>query len=191
MKCNYLYCVLIVLFFSCSSHHGNSEIMKIGGKNEAIVSIIEDFSKTEKGKKNKAYYVFENADSEDVYSFSFFDEYINYVNARDTIGAQAKYFPTRFKEINGRLYIWDDPTLKISRDIISIMHKYKVIDSTIYKIEKGELTDEATPLFRTDDSKKYIFYYVCKNNSLNFKKITSNRNLKLSQYPNFLCNKNK
>ena len=179
---------ILVLFFICScSGNRNSQLFEKGGKNEAIQNAITDFAKNEINKKNMAYRVLEVSESDELYCFIIGESPQIYPIPNDTIGATSEYFPTHFKEINKRLYIWEDTTAVITKEIIQNLHKYKIVDSTIYKIKTGELSVEDSPILKTNDSKKEAYYYICKENIKKYKKIRTNRILAVEDYPKVDC----
>lgn len=180
----------LVFFFICScGSNKNSQLFEKGGKNEAIQNAITDFAKTERNRKNMTYNILEVSESDELYCFIIGESPKIYPIPNDTVGATSEYFPTRFKEIKKRLYIWEDTTVVITKEIIQKLHEYKVVDSTIYKIKTGELSVEDSPLLTSNDSQKDAFYYICKENISKYKKIKTNRVMPVEKYPKVDCGK--
>ena len=189
MKINLsLFNILFILILSCDTYQ-KSQFIKSSGQDEAIFNIVMDFSTTQKNSENRVFTVRKDEESKDLYSFSISESFKVFVQSKDSIGASPKYFPTRFKEVNNRLFVWQDSTAKISKEVIQKFHQYSLIDSTIYKINAGKLPADSMPYITTNDLKKAVFYYVCKDNIEKFKKINTNKVLSISKYPVVNCNK--
>lgn len=186
MKLNLkIYILLIISVLSCNSYKKN--IIKIGNQNDAIENAIYDFSNTEKGEVNKVYKIRIDNESSDLYKFVVRNEINVYTYKRIKIGDKVSGFPSRFIEVKNRLYVWEDSTQILNKDIFEKLQKYKVLDSTIYKIQNKELPQNKTPLIMTDESKKYLNYFFCKKDISKFKKIKTSKYLSVSDYPFVNC----
>ena len=171
----------MILITSCNS----KKVIRKINKQEIIENIIQDFSKENNGK---VFNVKEFSESKDLYCFVISAENNKiWPGVKDSIGANSTYFPNKFKEIDNSLYIWNDSTIKINVETIEKLQKYKVIDSTYYKIQIGQLSEDNYPVIKSDDSKKSTFYYICKKNIKKHKKIISNKVLSVSKYPDNVC----
>lgn len=186
-KSKYIFIITIIFFISCSVKE-KLEIKKKGNLNDAIINVIIDFSKTNFSKDKSVYFIRNDKSSEKLFSFSISQRNKIYFHNKDSIGAKTKFFPTQFKEINKRLYIWEDSTVVINKEIINILQKHKVLDSTFYKIELGLLPKDTEVYIISNELKKAFFYYVCKNNISKFVKINRNKVYPVSKYPKVDCN---
>jgi hypothetical protein len=185
-KFKYIFFAILVFFVSCSVKE-KLEIKSTGDLNDAITNVIIDFSQTDFSKKRTFYYVRKDDSSNKLFSFSVSDRGKINFHLRDSIGVKTKYFPTRFKEINKRLYIWEDSTIVLSSDFMKKLQEYEVLDSTFYKMEKGLIPIKPV-YFTSNELKKAMFYYVCKSNISKFVKINRSKVYPVSKYPEVDCN---
>ncbi len=186
-KFKYILFLILIFIVSCSIKE-KLEIKKRGDINDAITNVIIDYSRIDLIKDESVYFVRNDKSSDKLFSFSISDRNKIYFHDRDSIGSRTKYFPTRFKEINKRLYIWEDSTVVISKDIMGKLEKYNVLDSTFYKIEKGLLPKDTEVYFTSNELKKAMFYYVCKSNISKFVRIHRNKVYPVNKYPEVDCN---
>ncbi len=185
-KIKYILFLILIFIMSCSVKE-KLEIKNTGDLNDAITNVIIDFSKTGKSSKNNFYYVSQYKNSKNLYCFNVSNTSKIYLHLKDSIGVKTKYFPTQFKEINKRLYIWEDSTVVISKQMLDRLQKYNVLDSTFYKIQKGLLPKSTEVYFTSNELKKSFTYYVCKTNISKFVKIYTNRVSPISKYPEVDC----
>lgn len=153
--------ILTTILFCCKTVK-QDELYKDSGQEKAILNIIYDFSKTEKNKKGKYYEIIEVEDNNGFYRFLISNRNKTSIDTFKIINTKSKHYPSKYKEINNRLYIWADSTVAISQEIINIMDKYNAIDSTIYKIEKNLLPESEWPVLINAENIKVLSYYVCK-----------------------------
>ena len=153
--------------------------------NEAIKIAISDFIKTS---------MFHRKDS--VFSVSYKDAFYRMISERidernskwvrgqlydevvtvSIIGDEYKFslttyikpgikgmLPSRFIEIEGKLFYWDDDDHPLTQETVDVLHKY------------GRLRDDPDGLLYldnpTNDSKKGMHYYFCKQDLANYKKV--------------------
>ncbi|AGC76981.1 hypothetical protein LX97_03349 [Nonlabens dokdonensis] len=85
------------------------------------------------------------------------------------------YFRNRFKEINGNLFVWKDTITPLKSDILQIIDKYKVLDSTDIKRRLGVLPKDFIDnrIVTMDHGLKSTHYYICKNQLNKYKKVKS------------------
>ncbi|MCO6174101.1 hypothetical protein NHF50_03495 [Flavobacterium sp. NRK F10] len=162
MKNNILvYFICMSIFFSCKSIE--KEILyKEGDKEKAILNVINDFSKTENNSKGYTYHIIDIGDSEGFFHFLISEKHVITVDTTNIINLKSKYFPSKYRELNNRLYTWADSTVTINKDIIDVLNKYNGIDSTIYKIQKGILSGKEWPTYSINEKRKSFIYSICK-----------------------------
>lgn len=177
--------LVFFLVLSCNSYQ--KSMMKEGNINNAIENLVIDFSQKEKNKINTVYKIRIDKKTHDLYKFNIGSEDKVYMYARVSIGSKAIGFPSKFLEVNKRLYIWEDSTQVVSKEIIEKLHEYKVLDSTLYKIDMGQLPQDKTPVFTTDESKKNLNYFFCKKDISKFEKIKTNKFIRVPDYPKVSC----
>ncbi len=96
------------------------------------------------------------------------------------VGDKRKYFPSRFKEIDGKLFYWSDLTSVVRDGIIHIMKKYKILDAIKYP--NYFILDETGHY-----SKGEVDYYFCKTNYLKYKKVKTTISIGYYKPPNLNC----
>lgn len=96
------------------------------------------------------------------------------------VGEKRKYFPSRFKEVEGKLFYWSDSTVSVTHNMIDIMKQYKILDTI--KHSNNEIPDEVGPY-----SKGAVHYYFCKTNFLKYKKVKSTISIGYYEPPKLNC----
>lgn len=182
MKKIFIFLGVLVLIFSCNSVNKLS-LFQTGGIQEIMSNLIIDFSETTNTEKGKVYEFYMRNDTGNISVFGVDDNPKVYMDIINQVGKKSKYFPNRYKEINNRLYIWNDSTVAVSKDFIQKLNEYKVVDSTIYRIQKGELSINKWPLITTKESKKSYIYFVCKKNISKYFKKYTNKIKSIEDYP--------
>lgn len=121
----------LILITSCSVSVHTNKKMNEDKIIEAIGIAIQDFIYRE-----------DYEDLADVFEIRILDtsKYIKFsiIPADDEIhltksikpGVYSKSFPTRYIEVLGTLFFWNDSSKVITEDILHILNKYKWIDST-------------------------------------------------------------
>ncbi|MDK2773135.1 MAG: hypothetical protein KYX68_13070 [Flavobacterium sp.] len=155
--------VLFFLFIYCKTVK-KEELYLGSGKEQAIFNIINDFSKTEKTKKGEYYEIVNIEESKDFYRFLISNNFKINIDTINLIGLKPSYIPSKFKEINNCLYIWSDSSVAVNEKMIKMLDKYNAIDSTIFKIQKGMLSESQWPVIENSENIKMLSYYVCKKN---------------------------
>jgi len=99
----------------------------------------------------------------------------NFPNFQDTAGKGTKTFPTMYKIINDRMFVWRDSTTPVSQKLIDTFFKRKVSDSIGYKM-LSDSDDEDFSLFDSipesdiNNDKFERLYYICKDNLAQYKR---------------------
>src|SRR5690606_24220640 len=95
---------------------------------------------------------------------------------KDVIGKPTDWFPTKFGEIDKKLFLWHDSLVPLSREVIEIIHTYGILDSISVKRDLGLLPEdfEDDRTISTDDKLKGVHYYFCKDDISKYKKVKTN-----------------
>lgn len=179
--------ILFLLFIvSCSS----VEYKKSSNPEDAIQNVIKDFSNSKFRKNNKIYEILQLSSNEDLYLFTIKEMPFYSPKISDTIGSKTKSFPTSFRLYNKSIFLWSDKDSIISKNLLDMLKKNVKLDSSLYKFQKGILvSDNDFPVVVTNERKKGIFYFVCKNNVSIFYRLRSTYRPKIKDYPFLDCNK--
>lgn len=186
MRIIILFC-FISLFFSCKTIYKDN-LFQEEGREKAILNVISDFSKSERSRNGNVFQIVDLENKGEFYRFLIDSEVRVELDTINILGLKQSYYPSRYKEINNRLYIWSDSTVSVNQKIISIMDKYKAIDSTIFKIEKGLLPESDWPIVKNSENTKILSYYVCKKNVSIFSKKWSTHEYPVSEKLKKKCN---
>ncbi|NCT19376.1 MAG: hypothetical protein COZ75_06690 [Flavobacteriaceae bacterium CG_4_8_14_3_um_filter_34_10] len=197
-----LICTLLTIT-SCKSY--KAKLIPTGGNNDAIKNAIIDFSNTNQiYRKNRVFsvnvydtlYRLVLVKSKDNYSYKRgkFYEGITAVTfipllsgdkllltSEAKVGSKVSKLPSRFIEIDERLFYWWDKDYPLTQDALDIYSKYNLLQD-----DEGGVIQ--LPDFTIDDSQKGVDYYFCKNNLLNFKKVTTKTGIGFYDMPKLNCN---
>ena len=177
-----------IFIISCATYkkdlyHGNGTLEQ--ARMNAIIDFAatyktpQYFLKERKGKPFDVFWAVEYEKAKDTmpetYIFSLYPDRQGHISlrAKDIIGKTTDWFPTKYKEINGKLFLWHDSLVPLSKKVIEIIHSYGVLDSTDVKMDLGMLPDdfEDTRMVRMDDGLKGVDYYFCKDDISKYKKV--------------------
>jgi hypothetical protein len=91
---------------------------------------------------------------------------------KDTLGKVPGYFPNNYYIVNEKLFLWNDSITPLSREILQVMDKYQVLDSTDIKRELGLLPEDFVDnrVDIIDHGLKTVKYFICKNDIRKYKK---------------------
>jgi hypothetical protein len=150
-----------VIFFAtilvgCSSWKHTLVVQ--GGQNEAIHNAVVDFLHTDKlSKKDSVFSIRIIAINNHLLGMAIIGrrERIS-PTEKNRIGTNESYFPTRYLDIDGKLFYWYDSTHTVNKELIDALSKYKFLDSAYVK---GLIKYPNTPGYH--DSKKATDYYIC------------------------------
>jgi hypothetical protein len=155
--------LIVLVLISCNSW--KSKLKFSGTKNDARVNAILDFSSTNKLNQYSIFLVENHEETNDKYCFEIRKIEKIFPELTDSIGGySALSFPTKYFEINNKLFLWKESQSMITMEIVDKMKKYKCIDSSYYKIKDYE------EVLNTGDLKKEYFYFICKNNLSKYEK---------------------
>jgi len=170
---------IFILLDSCVSYKAN--LIQIGDKNDAIMNAIIDFSNTSSLYKRSTVFLVNTTNlNEDLFAISIGSNNIKILLTADTkIGSKGRV-PSRYFEKEGKLFIWSDENYPLKKDALAVFLKFKLIQSN----EGGLII---FPDHVLDDSQKGVDYYFCKNNLLNYKKVTTNIGIGWYDMPKLNC----
>ena len=164
--------LITLISISCA----NAYMIKGERKEDAIKNIIIDFTKTKNNKIESIYEITELKSSDKLYAFVFNERKWYTPKQSDTINGKTKSFPTSYVEYKKRLYLWHDNDSIISKGLIDVLTKYKLMDSTLIKKERGLfVSEDEFPIIKTDERARYYYYFVCKKNISEYVKVKSNK----------------
>lgn len=181
-----------IFIISCATYkkdlyHGNGTLEQ--ARMNAIIDFANSSYKTPRkylerrnGKKFDVFWIYEYEKTQDslrdIFILSIIPENQGYIDlqTKDIIGKKTDWFPTKYKEINNKLFLWHDSLVPLSREIIEVIHFYGILDSTDIKMDLGLLPEdfEDTRMVRTDHGLKSVDYYICKGNISKYKKVKTN-----------------
>jgi uncharacterized protein YcfL len=163
----YFYTIIIFVTVLAGCSAWKEMLVAEGNHNVAVQNAIYDFIHTEGRltKQARVYDVIIDTISNEILGISisgYEDKLV--IHPKNKIGTNHPYFPTRYVEIDNKLFYWYDSESNITSELIDALSRYSKIDSSFVK---G--TYELNVVF--DDSKKGVDYYFCKNNLLKYKKV--------------------
>lgn len=101
------------------------------------------------------------------------------LTAETIVGSKGK-LPSRFIEINEKLFFWWDDDFPLSQAALDVYSKYDLLQD-----DEGGIIQ--LPDFIIDDSQKAVDYYFCKNNLLKYKKVTTKIAMGYYDIPKLEC----
>jgi hypothetical protein len=181
----------------CSSY--KNQLLQKGGKNQAIVNAIIDFSNTSRAyKKYSVFYVsyydtlyrkVHEKVSERNYQWIDGKPYDNII-AISIIGTEDKHqylltdstgigtkghIPSKYIEKDTKLFIWKDIQTPLTEKTLTILKKYQLISTDF----RGTIT--------INELKKGTDYYFCRLDLTKYKKVITNSAIGFYDAPNFEC----
>ncbi len=194
---------LIFSFINCSMSNTSFKNQNEEKIEKARENVVLDFIKIYKTPKKylkkrnnqpfNVFWIFEDETNNQNYIFDILPETQNYIslNIEDSIGKVPKSnFPNRFIQKNNKIFLWNDGLTPLSKDLLNVIKKYIILDSTNVKLKKGLLPDRFLDdrLITTDDKLEGIHYYVCRNNTKHFRRIKTNIAVGYYTPPKLKCN---
>ncbi len=159
-------------------------LVEKGGANEAIENAIADFTNLQKvnNGRNRIYNVSVKNLSNGLIGVSILDysEGKVYLTESDSIGSNRPFFPTKYKEVNKRLFYWYDSKSFVSKDILEKLTQLHHVDSSYYH-NPNNLS------LSFNDSQKAMHYYFCPNDLTRYSRVESNIALGYGKIPKLNC----
>lgn len=171
------------LLGSCAVNKWQNTLIQKGDMNDAINNAITDFVHTSKWSKKDSIFTVTITDinEENInITIAVADDDV-YPNSKNKVGTYDHIFPTRYTVKEGKLFYWNDATLFITQDIISILEKYNHIDC-----RWSELPNIIGGVH--NDGVEGVIYYFCKNDLTNYKKSDVSNIRKHYKIPLLKCN---
>jgi len=101
------------------------------------------------------------------------------LSANVKVGLKSTIIPSRFMEINQKLYLWWDPDYPLTQETLNVLEKYHVFQDD----EGGIIT---FPEDANYYSKRRVYYYYCSSNPHQYKRIFTNE-WKRHKIPELRC----
>lgn len=192
----------LILLSSCATYKNKLRV-GTGNIDQARMNVIIDFAHTYKTPKRylkerqgKPFNVFdvvrEESLNDGMYLLSLLpnNETIS-MHVEDKIGEIPRgYFPNRYIVEEHKLFLWNDGATPLQIDVLEIMDKFGVLDSTDVKIELGLFPDdfEDTRMIIIDDRLESYNYFICKTDVSEYKKVVTYKAFGSYEPPNLNCN---
>jgi len=173
--------ILFFLFISYVTTSGR-EYTKLTG-DDAVNSAISDFIKTSKLIKKLSTFSILITDIDNGILIIGIVEANDKIYPRESnkVGTYDDIFPTKYKEVNNKLFYWNDSTQVITQEIIDVLEKYNHIDFDWSK-------EYAIPPIAHDDGQEGMVYYFCKDDYKKYKKTKASTIKKHYNPPKLKCN---
>lgn len=144
------------------------------------------------GNPFDVFWIHEYSNRSSIVVFSFTPENQGYISlgVGDTLGQIPKsYFPNKYIIVNDKLFIWKDDHTPLNGELLNILDKFGVLDSTDVKMAIGTLPSEFddTRLVLIDHDLKSVNYHICKSEIQKFKKVTTNKAHGSYKHPRLNC----
>ncbi len=196
--------ITIAAVCGCRSYK-ESLVTSFDDKEKAIQNAILDFSHTERKLYNQdnvfiirladtavqygsrkdldeIYRPIEISRDEHLLAITLSGVRFKYPLTSETIPGNEAKIPSRFIEDKGKLFLWYDDSKTITEELITVYKKYNLFEPA----EVGQFLE-----FASDDAKKAISYYFCRNNLFKYKKQVSNVAREYLEIPKLNCDRNK
>ncbi|MFN3757507.1 MAG: hypothetical protein ACK4RM_11180 [Flavobacterium sp.] len=177
---SFCFSIISVCFFIVCCSTWKSQLVKYGDDEIAITNAINDYLNTSRINKDFNVYHIIKWSQDDVLGISINGDNVKWQLGNVNVGDKRKYFPSRFKEFNGKLFYWSDSTQVVSNEMIEIMKNYNILDT--FKYPKGVIPDGIG-----ESSEGGVHYYFCKSNLLKYKKVKSKIAIGYYEPPKLNC----
>jgi hypothetical protein len=199
------YFLVIILFESCISFKETSfrkMTIQTDDKNKVIEFAIQNFSKNCRLYKTDTVFsvcfidtlhrlVLKKLDDrnykwvrgeiyEGIVAVCIVGTYNSFLLTKDTKIGSKGTLPSRFIEKDKKLFYWWDDDYPLTEKTLEIFHKYNLLQD-----DEGGIIK--IPDFITDDSKKGVDYYFCKNDLTKYKKVITNKGIGYYKPPKLNC----
>ena len=173
------YILIILLFFAVSS---TGKSTSVPNKYDDYISVaIHDFAKKSPlFKRDTVFSVRVMEISDEIIGIIIYGATGKAAVVRKGEYIDQSTLPSRYMEINGKLFLWRDKDIAVKQDVITILKKYNHIDTAILGVYY--------PAYNIDELKKGEDYYFCKHNIQKFKKVRTNKVMGKYPIPNLNCN---
>lgn len=180
--------IFIILCSNAGCNSWKRTLCSQGTWEDMIRNCISDFVYSNLAAKDSVFYIFDfkkekryNKNSKYATLLIGNEDNKIYAFPKDTVGAPGNpMFPTRYIIVNNKLFIWDDPNIPITQELISVYEKYKILDRE-WLIEELEIdSSELTPdlkvdffipsSYKFDDTSVGAWYYIDKNDFTKYKR---------------------
>ncbi len=176
---NILFILIIIVMVNCKPF--KESMVKNGGEDGAINNAILDFTSTSNLLKLDSIFsiTVEKINNEIICVSILGVNHKLLMNSKVKVGINT-HLPSRYKEIKGRLFYWQDNRYPFSDSAFSIFKRYNIL--VIDKDDSVKFID-----YPVNDSKKGVHYFFCKNNLGMYKKVTTSVGRSTAVLPNLKC----
>lgn len=176
---NILVIAIIILANSCAPWKDN--LKEKGSQEVAINNAIVDFLNTHNSVEEFNTFHIIKVHNESTLGISILGDTNKWRLGKLKVGDTNEYFPTKFKEIRGNLFYWNDANDVLNQDMIDIMRKYDILNTLEYP-------NYGIPAENSHSySKGAIHYFFCKTNYLKYKKVKTTVSIGYYKPPNLNC----
>ncbi|MEM0544054.1 hypothetical protein WFZ85_15795 [Flavobacterium sp. j3] len=163
----------------CSSF--KEKLIRIGDKNSAINNAIIDFSNTSKlYKKDNVFIVSVKNIGDNIIGISIGKSNMKILLKEETKIGTKGFIPSRYIEIDNKLFYWWDNEIPLTQDALDIFFKFKLTQSD----ENGTVLMAD---YTIDEREKSVHYFFCKNKLTKYKKVITNKGIGYYNAPNLDC----
>ncbi len=185
-----IFILLTILVCGCAAPW-KAELVESGTREDVIRNAIIDFMNTRSSKRASdtvdAYKIFYASDDKFIHVpgliiIDIFPQFKRevYPYPWDTVGHLNADIPTQFVKYGGKVFIWRDPSVPVTQELLNMMNEYDLIDTNWrdeeYNIPLG-MTDSdwksdqfyPSPAGPRDDIEA-VSYFICDNNFKKYKK---------------------
>lgn len=174
--------IISVIFFLISSCNLNRKVFSNFSDNLIEIS-INDFSKNCRlFKKDSVFFVFESqSNNKNERIVTIIKNNTKILKTKKVIVGSKGNAPSRFKDINGKLFFWWDDNIELSEEALAIFERKNLLQD-----DKGGWV--AFPDSVIDETQKGASYHFCKGNYKVFKRVITNVAVNYYKHPKLKCN---
>jgi len=185
------------LIISCKTFKG--ELLDRNDVNDAILIAINDFTHSNRLYKKNRVFKINHLDTihkmkldgqswipgevyEGIKAVSIFPRPIEnklLITSQAIVGSYGK-LPSKFIEIDDKLFFWWDDNSPLTKEALDIFSKYNLLQD-----DEGGVIQ--LPDFIIDESQKGVDYYFCRNNLSKYKKVITNIAIGFYDIPKLNC----
>lgn len=166
MKC-YLLCMVVFFQLSLGCNSYKKQIKSNGDYEDAIHNAVIDFSNTSLFKKGLVFKVYHETIDDELYYIRIIEDFENKYLYSKSKEIEDNKLPSRFYEIENKLFIWWDDNYSINEKTFRLLEKYGML-----KDDEGGWVMFLNQII--DEKKKGAIYYFCKNDLRIYKRIITN-----------------
>ena len=155
----------VFLLLSCKTYKKNIELTT--ENNDFIENAINDFSKTKLFKKGTVFNLKIESNIEEYILITIIESKNKFLYS-ELKKIEDQTIPSKYFELNNKLFLWWDNNFKPDEKNISVLKKYEML---YFSEDKFELLNE----YSIDENIKGIDYFFCKNEPSKYKKVITTK----------------